>query len=214
MRKKIFIFVIAMFAVICAAETKVEIDGVGFLYIPDALEIQSDTYKETVDMYKEKILKIPSGKNKVMIQQAGLNMNEKKAKETYCRMSISTQIGNYGDFEILGIKIEADNDEIEILSNIFKNQVQEGFKRQRTKTYNQKLIKWNGLSIKQINGYYAIYTSYIRKLNDNPDVVVESYMIQNNDRQHIVTISYRVNETDRWKKVFDKVLKSLVIIKK
>ena len=39
-------------------------------------------------------------------------------------------------------------------------------------------------------------------------------MIQNNDRQHIVTISYRVNETDRWKKVFDKVLKSLVIIKK
>ena len=134
MRKKIFIFVIAMFAVIYAAETKVEIDGVGFLYIPDALEIQSDTYKETVDMYKEKILKIPSGKNKVMIQQAGLNMNEKKAKETYCRMSISTQIGNYGDFEILGTKIEADNDEIEILSNIFKNQVQEGFKRQRTKT--------------------------------------------------------------------------------
>lgn len=214
MRKKIFIFVIAMFAVICAAETKVEIDGVGFLYIPDILEIQSDTYKETVDMYKEKILKIPSGKNKVMIQQAGLNMNNKKAKETYCRMSISTQIGNYGDFEILGIKIEADNDETELLSNIFKNQVQEGFKRQRTKTYNQKLIKWNGLSIKQINGYYAIYTSYIRKLNDNPDVVVESYMIQNNDRQHIVTISYRVNETDRWKKVFNKVLKSLVIIKK
>lgn len=79
MRKKIFIFVIAMFAVIYAAETKVEIDGVGFLYIPDALEIQSDTYKETVDMYKEKILKIPSGKNKVMIQQAGLNMNEKKS---------------------------------------------------------------------------------------------------------------------------------------
>ena len=45
-------------------------------------------------------------------------------------------------------------------------------------------------------------------------MVVESYMIQNNDRQHIVTISYRVNETDRWKKVFNKVLKSLVIIKK
>lgn len=51
-------------------------------------------------------------------------------------------------------------------------------------------------------------------VNDNPDVVVESYMIHNNDRQHIVTPSYRVNETDRWKKVFNKVLKSLVLIKR
>jgi hypothetical protein len=214
MRKKIFIFVIAMFTVICAAETKIEIDGVGFLYIPDTLEIQSGTYKEVADMYKEKIFKIPAEINKIKIQQAGLNTDDKKAKETYCRMNISTQVGNYGDFEILGTKIEADNDEIEILSNILKNQIQEGFKKTKTKTYNQKLVKWNGLSIEQINSYYAVYTSYIRKLNDNPDVVVESYMIHNNDRQHIVTISYRVNETDRWKKVFNKVLKSLVLIKR
>ena len=203
MRKKIFIFVIAMFTVICAAETKIEIDGVGFLYIPDTLEIQSGTYKEVADMYKEKIFKIPAEINKIKIQQAGLNTDDKKAKETY-----------YGDFEILVTKIESDNDEIEILSNILKNQIQEGFKKTKTKTYNQKLVKWNGLSIEQINSYYAVYTSYIRKLNDNPDVVVESYMIHNNDRQHIVTISYRVNETDRWKKVFNKVLKSLVLIKR
>lgn len=214
MRKKIFIFIIAMFTLICAAETKVDIEGIGFLYIPDTLEIQSGTYKETADMYKEKIFKIPADKNKLMIQQAGLNTNGKKAQETYCRMIISTQTGNYGDFEILGTKIEADNDEIEFLSNIFKNQIQEQFERQRTKTYNQKLIKWNGLSIEQINDYYAIHTSYIRKLNNNPEIIVQTYMIGNNDRQHIITISYRVNEADRWEKIFDKVLKSLVLIKK
>lgn len=212
--KNIFVFTAIFLSLgLYCDETKINIVGIGFLYIPDSLEVQAGAYKKINDIAKEKVFDLVETPNKVIIQQAGLNGYDENALQTYCRMTIQTEIGNKGDFNILNSKIEATKDELETISNLFKAKTQEIFKQKNSATFNQKLIQWNGATIKKVNSYYAICISYVRKLNNNPDVFVEHYIIQNNDRLHAIIISYRVNEIDRWKKTFDKVLHSLIFIK-
>ena len=213
--KKLFVFMAFFLSLgLYCDETKINIEGIGVLYIPDRLEVQAGRYKKFNDIAKEKVFNLTERPDRVVIQQAGLNSHDENALKTYCRMTIQTEIGNRGDFNILNSKIEATKDELQTISDLFKTKTQETFDQKKSTTFNQKLIKWNGAKIKKVNSYYALCISYVRQLNNNPYVFVEHYTIENNDRMHTIIISYRVNETERWEKIFDKVLHSLTLIER
>jgi len=62
-----------------------------------------------------------------------------------------------------------------------------------------KIVRWDGVSVNNVNGRSVMRVAYLRQLNDNPSVYVEIYYFENYDRMHLLTISYREGDTSIWK---------------
>ncbi|MFC0263381.1 hypothetical protein [Fontibacter flavus] len=183
---------------------RVHIKGLGSFDLPSTMEIQKGKYRE----YMDQIYKIKGfDTERIVAQQVGLNEMESTGFERYARVILETKIGQYGDFVKLDFELpEMSKSELDELNIIFKEQIKNHFVGTGI-----RLTEWYPLKFQKVNNMSCLQISYIRKLNDSPEVMVNTYYFYNNDRVHELTLSYRINESDFWKSDFDKILKSFKI---
>lgn len=212
MKQFILIILTALFSVNALGQNSgtelYKLNNIGYIEIPQSLELQSGIYKKNAEAYvteMSKKLNYEISAQRIVFQQKGLNNNEQGSKNTYVRFIIETEIGRNGDYEKINSKVKPTINELNEISQISKEQLKYSFSQS-----NQKLIKWNNVTNETINGYNAIKLSYIRQLAEQPQVIVNIYKIQNYDRMYTITYSYRLNEENYWKSVLEKVIKSLI----
>ena len=174
-----------------------KLNDVGYITIPEEMEegIYKKMVEENIKLYNFEI-----SENRVVFQQKGLNKFNQKGFQSYARIIIETE---YGDFDK---DIFMTSQELKEANTIMRNSVYQNFKNT-----NLKLISWYGTSVTSINGKSALKVSYLRQLSSNPYVIVNIYIIPNGSKKHIITLSYRQNEEKIWKPIYSKVLKSIKI---
>ena len=187
-----------------------ELPGIGYISIPNNMEQQTGVVKKL----KEKISKELSKKfnyttpNEIIVfQQKGLNDLDKNAFSTYSRIRITTDIGSLGDYKKLDDTLIFTEEELKKINNSYKEQVKSVLEK-----IGGKLIDWKGFSLIKINGFDVMKITYVRKLNNRPDVIVNIHKIQNNDRMYTITFSHRVEDLKIWNHLFDKTINSLQIM--
>jgi hypothetical protein len=176
-----------------------KLNDVGYITIPEEMELQEGIYKKMAEEYI-KLYDFEISENRVVFQQKGLNKFNQKGFQSYARIIIETE---YGDFDK---DIFMTSQELKEANTIMRNSVYQNFKNT-----NLKLISWYGTSVTSINGKSALKVSYLRQLSSNPYVIVNMYIIPNGSKKHIITLSYRQNEEKIWKPIYSKVLKSIKI---
>jgi hypothetical protein len=184
--------------------TRVNIINVGFFDIPESMEVQKGKYKESMDATKRiKGYDV----SQLTVQQKGLNDYKKNSFERYARVIVETDFGKKGEFERINFDISVlSQTDINQINNTFKQNIKLGLE-----SANLKLIEWYPIKVEKVNGMSCIHVSYIRQLQDKPNVLVHMYMFQNNDRMHKFTLSYRLSESEYWKTNFATILKSIRI---
>lgn len=181
------------------AQKVYKLNDVGYITIPEEMELQEGIYKKIAEEYI-KLHDFEISENRVVFQQKGLNKFNQKGFQSYARIIIETE---YGDFDK---DIFMTSQELKEANTIMRNSVYQNFKNT-----NLKLISWYGTSVTSINGKSALKVSYLRQLSSNPYVIVNMYIIPNGNKKHIITLSYRQNEEKIWKPIYSKVLKSIKI---
>lgn len=181
------------------AQKVYKLNDVGDITIPEEMELQEGIYKKMVEE-NIKLYNFEISENRVVFQQKGLNKFNQKGFQSYARIIIETE---YGDFDK---DIFMTSQELKEANTIMRNSVYQNFKNT-----NLKLISWYGTSVTSINGKSALKVSYLRQLSSNPYVIVNMYIIPNGSKKHIITLSYRQNEEKVWKPIYSKVLKSIKI---
>lgn len=211
--KKISTALVPVFLfVFCFSQARFEnylLKDVGYISIPDSMEIQSVNYKKVSEEYQKEIREkfgYEVTGSRVVFQQKGLNNLDKSGFNSYARVIIETSIGNYGDYEKLTTKLTATPAELIELSNELKAQIEQSFIGTGL-----KLIRWYGVQIATVSNRTALKISYLRQLNDNPYVAVSTYQFQNNDRMHLLTLSYRQQDESKWKQLYSKILNSFTV---
>jgi hypothetical protein len=202
MKSTLFAIILLLFSLAVSSqevvEVKYKVKNFGIISVPGILEIQSGDYRKMAD---NEFLRLGFSyevlQNKVVFQQKGLNQGDDG--NTYVRVIVNTHFGAKGEFP----KVKLTNDEISQLNNASEKSF-EG-----TNMVLIKLYGWENISIN--DKYLAYRVIYVRKLDDNPNVYVESYTINNYDRKHTITFSYRVQDAEKWQPLFEKVLKSIVL---
>jgi hypothetical protein len=176
-----------------------KLNDVGYITIPEEMELQEGIYKKIAEEYI-KLYDFEISENRVVFQQKGLNKFNQKGFQSYARIIIETE---YGDFDK---DIFMTSQELKEANTIMRSSVYQNFKNT-----NLKLISWYGTSVTSINGKSALKVSYLRQLSSNPYVIVNMYIIPNGNKKHIITLSYRQNEEKIWKPIYSKVIKSIKI---
>jgi hypothetical protein len=185
------------------------IPGVGRIEIPACMEEQSGFYKKLNNIYERAVEQktgIEIADDKVVFQQKGLNNMEKSAFSGYARVIVETEMGDNGAFNRLHARLYISPSEIVEIDKEIKNQI-----LQLYQGTTMKLIEWYGVSFVDVNGMKAMKISYLRQLNNQPYVLVNSYRFQNYDRLHTLTMSYRKQDEKAWKPLYKKILFSFYL---
>ncbi|MFF5379962.1 hypothetical protein [Pedobacter suwonensis] len=185
------------------------IKGVGYISIPETMEIQSGEYKKIEEKYQNDLkqtFKFQITDNRIVFQQKGLNKLDKESFNTYARVILETYLGTPGEYEKLTTTVTATSSELLELDKQLKSQIIESFKNTGL-----KLVNWNRVQIVTINGGSVLKISYTRQLRNNPLVNVSMYQFHNNDRMHMLTFSYRKEDAVDWSQKLNVVLKSFKI---
>jgi len=211
--KTLSLLVTILLSNICFAQTvdfvKYKLSDIGYISIPQKMEIQSGNYKKLAQEFQKDFKKkfgFEISGNRIVFQQKGLNNIEKSGFSSYARVILETDIGKNGDYEKLNINYSATQAEINELNQEIKNQLQQSFAGTGL-----TIISWYGISIVKINGRTVLKVSYLRKLNSNPNVLVNMYSFQNYDRLHRLILSYRQSDESIWKPLYSKILNSFTI---
>lgn len=184
--------------------TEFKLNGIGKILIPDSMELQSGAYRSLSNEASKELGYDVSGD--VIFQQKGLNDFKFKEINTYSRVMIGTDIGSPGDYEKLTTKIRATPRELAALGATVKQGLLDEFSAMGI-----RVLRWDGVSIVNINGQSALRFSYLRQLNSNPPVLVEVLTFQNNDRMHRLTISYRQQDASIWEDALARTRSSFTI---
>ena len=185
-----------------------KIDYFGEINLPKEMEVQAGTFKEKNDVYAKDLLGNLDNHQSLVFQQKGLNSADSNSFKTYARVVVDTYKGKKETYKKLSQTNNLNNDDIGFYKNNFEIQVQNIWPRAK-----MKLIRSNEILISKVGNNYCTKHSYIRQLENSPPVFVEVFRIQNNDRVHLITFSYRIKDETQWKKVMEKILKSIKVIK-
>ena len=184
---------------------EVKLKGIGSISIPSIMELQSGTYKQFSDKFSKEMGFDVSGV--IIFQQSGRN-DVFKASNTYARVMVEETVGKAGDYRRITSKIILTKSELKTLDAETKRTMINGF---QATGGGQKLLRWDGVSVDNINGRSAMKIAYLRQLEDNPPVYVELYYIENYDREYLLTISYRQEDASIWKETLKKTKNSFNI---
>ena len=170
---------------------KYNLPNVGYISIPNNMKILS----------------------KAELQEMGISRNDvfsfqSKEGVSNATITITTEIGNYGDFEKLTNNWTLTQAELNELDNETKKELLLGYSQIGI---GFELLNWTGVSMALINGNTAIKYSYQKKINNKLSVVDEVYMFHNNDRMHSLSLSYVKSGENLWKPLFPKIINSFVI---
>ena len=185
---------------------KILITDVGYISIPNELELQSGNYKNYAES-RQKLMaqkfnyEIPD--QRIVFQQKELNELTEKGLSSYVRVIIETTLGSRGEFFKQSDDYSMSATEKKEIDLVYKQQIEQMFRWS-----NVRVIKWDGVMVVNINQSKAIKISYTRQLNDNPYVCVDMYVFHNNDRMHTILIEYQQKDSNKWKPLLDKVINS------
>jgi hypothetical protein len=185
-----------------------KIDYFGEINLPEEMEVQAGRFKEKNDVYAKDLLGNLDNHQSLVFQQKGLNSADSNSFKTYARVVVDTYKGKKETYKKLSQTNNLNNDDIGFYKNNFEIQVQNIWPRAK-----MKLIRSNEILISTVGNNYCTKHSYIRQLENSPPVFVEVFRIQNNDRVHLITFSYRIKDETQWKKVMEKILNSIKVIK-
>lgn len=169
------------------------------------MELQSGLYKEISDKYSKELGFDASGM--IIFQQQGRNEIFTKPS-TYARVMIEETLGKPGDYRKITSKIVLTKQELEALNTQAKTEVENEFQKAGV---GLRLLRWNFISVVTVNGRNALKVAFLRQLNSNPPVFVETYTIDNYDRQYGLTMSYRQEDASIWKEVLNTTKNSFTI---
>jgi len=163
----------------------VNIGEVASLQYPPIMEVQSDKYRS--------ITKHPGpAPNDIFIQQQGLNDMTPEGRSRYARILFKTHSDN--DLKVsLYDKLVVTKTELDEFNKEAYNAT-----TQQLSKLNIKILSWDPIQIKTINGIDCMYYHYTRQMNNNPVVNVYNYTFCNNRYTHVLTISYRESEKAYW----------------
>jgi len=178
---------------------------VGTIQIPAIMELQGGEYKQISDSFSKQMGFEISGDD-IIFQQKGLNDFDFKNNKTYARVMIGTEHVEPGTVERLTKRIVTTPAELREVNELMKQGLVKSFEGTQL-----KLIRWDGVSITNVNGRNALKTAYLRQLNSNPSVYVELYLFQNYDRTHRLTISYRLEDSAMWNPALERTKNSFTI---
>lgn len=171
--------------------------------LPPTMEIQQGEYKKIQNkLYYELKLGVPQ----IVAQQRGLNEFSKKGYEKYARIIYFYKDGVEDLFDINTKLTKNIQNEIDEFNNSLKRETET-----QLESFNSRLIEWIPIKFGVVNGMSSIRIKFIRQLNNNPPVLVETYKFRKNDRLHSLTLSYRISETDFWEKDIKRTLSSFKI---
>ncbi len=191
-----------------AAKQALKIDYFGEISLPDEMEIQAGSLKELTDAYGKTILGNLDNHQSLVFQQKGLNSADPNSFKTYARVVIDTYMGEKGTYKQLSEKNNLTNEDISFYKSNFETQLKTIWPQAK-----QKLISSTETVIIKVGNHYCTKHSYIRQLENSPQVFVEVFRFQNNDRVHLISFSYRTQDETKWKNIMDSVLKSIKLTK-
>jgi len=215
MKKTIFVFIFTALTLFALAQKNnvvfdsYRIAGVGQISIPSCMEEQTGMYKKMSKVFERQVeaamgVDIPG--EKVVFQQKGLNDLNQAGFATYARVIIETETAASGSFYRLHSRYSVSPAELAEINNEMKNQIEQIFYGT-----NIRIISWYGVSFVNVNGVKAMKVSYLRQLENQPYVLVNSYKFQNYDRMHTLTLSYRKQDEKIWKPLYAKIVNSISI---
>lgn len=181
---------------------RLDIKDVGSIEYPvDFLELQSEDYQNLGEEFRQTWeLLVPD----FTLQQVGLNAFEPSAFLEFRRVMFFTEYLNPGEEVLRADEREILSElEIDILETFIVEQLKQEFQAMGI-----SLVEPISLEIKEVNGMYPLVHTYIRQLDDNPVVLVQSYMFQNYDMIHYLIFSHRVEDEAECKDIYDQILAS------
>jgi hypothetical protein len=173
--------------------------------IPPTMEIQSGKFRKMADSYYRALdMSSPN----FVFQQKGLNNREQTASEKYARIILSVN-------EYISDKVIDVNSDIKSISTNRLNQIDTEIKTTLSESYSQnnvKLVQWNGVKLIKINNMSCVSYSHVRQLGNRPEVFVLNYSFERNNTRYILTLSYRLDKEQIYKKDFQTVINSLLLL--
>ena len=148
------------------------------------MEVRNDKYRSITGHPRP-------ASNDIIIQQQGLNDMTPEGRGHYARILFKThsddsKVSLYD--KLVLTKSELD----ELNKEAYKSTIQLLSKQ------NIKVLSWDPMQIKTINGIDCMYYHYTRQMNNNPVVNVHMFTFCNNKYSHHLTISYRESEKGYW----------------
>lgn len=178
---------------------RIEIPGVGSIQIPPSMEVQDGAYQAM----KEAITGTSS--DTFVIQQRGLNEGSSEAQDTYARILVSYDQGEWGDYRERDYDGDVySNAEIAELDAYFEQEMRAQLERNGI-----GVIEWYPLEFTSLNGTPCLHMSYSRVGDAGETTQVDVYGIPRNDRFVRVTLSYRVSDASMWAEDLDLALHSI-----
>lgn len=181
------------------AQTLYKLENIGYITIPNEMELQSGIYKKIAQKHI-KTHNFEVSENRIVFQQKGLNKLNNTSFQSYARVIIENQ---YGDFEQ---NTNLSSQELKEVNSIIKKNVEYSLKQMSS---DMKIINWYGTTTSRIGGKSAVKLSYTRRLGNNSPVYVVSYIVPNSNQQYTITLSYRADEKAKWQPIYNKILNSL-----
>lgn len=202
--KKIILMTAVFFSQLVLSQSKFEtisLSNWGTIRMPESLEVQSGIYKKVLDESKKHF---SVNAERVVLQQKGVNNGNNL--NTYARVIIRKETGfqKLPDLDREIISTQDLND----LNDMYKSEIMEVANNPR---FPAKIIKWNKLQIKTLNGKKCIHYSYVRQMGTNPQTHSEFYIFWRGNQQYSFNIEYRVNESNKWKSDLESSIQTIKI---
>lgn len=176
---------------------KIDLGNWGFVKMPKTMEVQSGNYKKILD-YSKRHFSVDA--ERIVFQQKGVNSG--KNLKTYARVIIRTDFTSETLPNLNTIEITSQD--ISDLNSMYKTEV---YEVANNPTYPAKIIRWNGVKIKTLNGNKCINYSYIREMKGK-QTFSEFYVFWKGNKQHTLNIEYRISDSNIWKYELEKCVKT------
>lgn len=177
-------------------------------YPPDFLELQSEDYRRILgEFYTAHEIQ----SSDFTLQQTGFNELRPSALEEYRRVMFTTSYMAPDErvFRLNDRFTMSEWELAEIRSVLTRQLAQDWAELERMGLGSIHMVDAGSIEVREVNRMFPLVWTYVRQLDDNPEVLVRLYMFFNYDRIHHLTFSYRVQDAEQCEDVYAKILNSL-----
>lgn len=171
--------------------------------VPPTVELRADDDPYTKDLKDLKSRGYDINSDNVVFQQKGLSTNEADAYQTYCRIIISVQRGDFEEFPKYSEYEDLTTDDI----RNFQELATQG--QTEYKILIQPNVRWI-----KIEDTYGIEVEYVREGIEDFHTHVSYYYFFNDHLCATIVLSYRQNDKHNWESDFSKIIKTFEWISK
>ena len=178
-----------------------EIGDVFTISVPPTLELRqnADPYTKDLKELYNKGIRVNVNSDKVYFQQKGLSIRHPEALSTYCRIIMSVERGEKGDFP--------KSTEFEELDVVTVKEFQE-MAQVATVCAGYEVKGVIDVGWKNYDGIYALEVSYTRTGETGKNTNVKTYCLFNDDKMAEIILSYRKEDAGKWEKDLSNVIRT------